>query len=97
MTIGGKRRGDYQPARIYARLSRAEALGMTRKLKGWTQADLAARSGVAQAAISSIENGRIDMGLDRAERLARALGVHPASLAFPNWQPTQMRSRRRAA
>ena len=59
---------------------------MTRQLKGITQAALATESGIAQAAISSIENDRIDIGLDRAEKLALALGVHPAVLAFPNWR-----------
>ena len=77
---------EYLPERHYAALSRGEALRMTRELKGLTQAELAAVSGISQAAISSIETGRIDIGLDRAEKLARPLGVHPAVLAFPNWR-----------
>lgn len=77
---------NYVSEKKYATLTRGEALRMTRELKGWTQDELAARSGVSQSAISSIENERIDLGLDRAEKLARALRIHPAVLAFPNWR-----------
>jgi transcriptional regulator with XRE-family HTH domain len=79
-------RTHYVREKRHIALSRGEALRMTRALKGMTQGELAAASGVSQAAISSIENERIDIGLERAERLARALGVHPAVLAFPNWR-----------
>lgn len=85
-------RTEFRREKSYATLSRGEALRMTRELKGLTQAELAARSGVPQAAISSIENERIDVGLDRVEKLARALGVHPAVLAFPNWRGTAPRT-----
>src|SRR5688572_12300488 len=79
-------RSEYLPEQSYAKLTRGEALRMTRELREWTQQELAHASGVSQAAISSIENGWIDLRLDRAEKLARALGIHPAVLAFPNWR-----------
>ncbi|MDP9149609.1 MAG: helix-turn-helix domain-containing protein [Myxococcota bacterium] len=50
-----------------------------------TQADLALASGIPQPALSSIENGRTTLGAERAEKLARALNVHPAVLLWPNW------------
>lgn len=40
----------------------------------WTQADLAARSGVAQEEISRIERGRKSPNMDTYARLAVALG-----------------------
>jgi transcriptional regulator with XRE-family HTH domain len=52
-----------------------------------TQADLAAASGVPQPTISSIEADRVSIGVERAEKLARALKVHPAVLLWPNgWE-----------
>ena len=50
-----------------------------------TQAELAERSGLKQATISSLEHDRVVMGIDRAKVLALALKVHPAVLAFADW------------
>jgi transcriptional regulator with XRE-family HTH domain len=48
---------------------------------GWTQQELARRSGVDQSTISRIENGQTrGVGLGIIERLADALGLHPRSL-----------------
>ena len=90
-------RANYVREKSHIGLTRGEALKMTRELKGMTQGELAALSGVSQAAISSIENERIDIGLERAERLAQALGVHPAVLAFPNWRGKVPESKTRLA
>lgn len=51
-----------------------------RSCRGWSQADLAARTGVSQAAISYWENGRRDPGLDDLEAVARAFDVPVARL-----------------
>lgn len=49
--------------------------------KGWTQEELARRSGVDQSTISRIENGLTrGVGLGIVERLAEALGLNPRSL-----------------
>ena len=49
--------------------------------KGWTQGELARRSGVDSGMISRIENGLTrGVGLGVVERLARALRVNPRSL-----------------
>ncbi|PJA41057.1 MAG: transcriptional regulator, partial [Lysobacterales bacterium CG_4_9_14_3_um_filter_62_6] len=42
-----------------------------------------------QTTISSIENGRVNLGVERAKALAIALRCHPAVLVFPGWQVTQ--------
>lgn len=49
--------------------------------RGWTQEELARRSGVDQSTISRIENGLTrGVGLGIVERLADALGLNPRSL-----------------
>jgi transcriptional regulator with XRE-family HTH domain len=48
---------------------------------GWSQAELAPRSGVPQPTISRIEAGSVN--LDNLERLAAALGVNAAVLIAP--------------
>jgi transcriptional regulator with XRE-family HTH domain len=59
---------------------------IARELQEMTQADLATASGIAQPTISSIESGRATLGAERAEKLARALKVHPSVLLWPNWE-----------
>jgi transcriptional regulator with XRE-family HTH domain len=79
------------PARGRVQLSAGEMIRVTRELQEMTQADLAAASGIAQGTISSLEVGRVSLGVERAERLARALKVHPAVLLWPNWDETEAR------
>jgi transcriptional regulator with XRE-family HTH domain len=43
-------------------------------------------TGIPQATISAIENGRVNLGVERAKVLARALHCHPAVLVFPGWE-----------
>ena len=43
-------------------------------------------TGIPQATISAIENGRVNLGVERAKVLARALKCHPAVLVFPGWE-----------
>jgi transcriptional regulator with XRE-family HTH domain len=61
--------------------SLAVHLRPVRLAKGWTQEELARRSGVDQSTISRIENGLTrGVGLGIVERLADALGRSPRSL-----------------
>lgn len=46
-----------------------------RKLKGWTQAQLAEHCGLQQAHIARIETGRYSVGLDTLAQIAEALGT----------------------
>ncbi len=66
--------------------STGEAIRMLRELKGWTQEDLAQKSGLNSKNISLLENDRIDIGKRRAESLAKAFGVHPAIIMFPEYE-----------
>jgi len=45
--------------------------------------------GIPQSTISAIENNRINLGVERAKQLARALKCHPAVLVFPGWDETE--------
>lgn len=56
-----------------------------RELQGMSQNDLAEASGIPQSTISAIERERINLGVERAKQLARALRCHPAVLVFPSW------------
>lgn len=75
----------YVAARPRVALSPGDSVRVARELQEMTQAELAAASGIPQPTISSIESGRATLGAERAEKLARALSVHPAVLLWPNW------------
>jgi transcriptional regulator with XRE-family HTH domain len=74
-------------ARSHASLTTGEVIRMLRDLKGWTQQELANRSGIYAANISLLENGRVEIGKRRAEQLAQAFAVHPAIIMFPEYEP----------
>ena len=62
-----------------------------REVRGWSQAELARRSGVHQSVISRLENGRTrSVSFPNLERLADALGCDPGYLVM-----TEERGRRR--
>ena len=73
----------FSPARKGATVSTGEAIRMLRELKGWTQEELARRSGINAKNISLLENERINIGKRRAEKLAKVFRVHPAVIMFP--------------
>ena len=75
---------DVEVARRRVDMTVGQGLRTLRELQEMTQAELARESGLTPNAISAIENDRIDLGLERARRLARALSVHPSILIFPN-------------
>ena len=52
-----------------------------REVKGWSQAELARRSGVSQSTISRLEAGTTpSIDLNNLEKLASALGCDPGYL-----------------
>ena len=69
----------------YGHLTPGKALKIYRELNGLSQNELAKISGLTQATLSSLENDRISLGIDRAKVLARVLKVHPGLLAFADW------------
>jgi len=76
----------FVPAKKHIAVTTGEAIRMLRELKGWTQEELARRSGINAKNISMLENDHIDIGKRRAEQLARAFGVHPAIVMFPEYE-----------
>jgi transcriptional regulator with XRE-family HTH domain len=79
-------KSELVPARRYGKLTSGKALRIYRELQGLTKAQLADLTGLKQATISKLEHDRISMGVDRSKTLARALKVHPAVLAFADWE-----------
>ena len=77
---------DFVPAEKHATLTTGETIRMLRKLKGWTQQELADRSGINSKNISLLENNRVDIGKKRAIQLADAFGIHPAIIMFPEYE-----------
>ena len=81
-----KKNSEFVPATQHAILTTGETIRMLRDLKGWTQEQLAEQSGLHAKNISLLENGRIDIGKKRAEQLAKAFGIHPAIIMFPEYE-----------
>ena len=78
-------KSEFVLAKKYGQLTPGKALKIYRELQNLTQAELAKKSGLKQATVSSLEHDRIVMGIDRAKALALALKVHPSALAFADW------------
>ena len=66
-------------------MSPGEMVRTLRELKEWSQMDLSNATGISQANLSAIENGRIELGKQRSIALAEALHVHPASIMFADY------------
>ena len=90
MTIGKKvkkaLKGEFAESKRRVRLTTGEILSILREKNELTQSQLAHKSGLTQATISSLECNRISLGVERAKALAKALHVHPAVLLFPDWE-----------
>ena len=80
---------DYRIAMRSIEVSVGESVKILRELQELSQNDLADVSGIPQSTISAIENGRVQLGVERAKVLARALHCHPAVLVFPGWNIQQ--------
>ncbi len=80
---------DYRIAKRSIEVSVGESVKILRELQELSQNDLADVSGIPQSTISAIENGRVQLGVERAKVLARALHCHPAVLVFPGWNIQQ--------
>jgi len=77
---------EFRPAKRRVEVSVGESVRILRELQEFTQSQLAELTGIPQATISAIENGRVNLGVERAKVLARALKCHPAVLVFPGWE-----------
>jgi transcriptional regulator with XRE-family HTH domain len=77
---------EYRPAKQRVEVSVGESVRILRELQELSQSQLAVLTGIPQTTISAIENGRVNLGVERAKVLARALQCHPAVLVFPGWE-----------
>jgi transcriptional regulator with XRE-family HTH domain len=80
---------DYRKARKRVNVSVGESVRIIRELQELSQNDLSELTGIPQSTISAIENDRVNLGVERAKLLARALKCHPAVLVFPGWEVHQ--------
>ena len=78
--------GEFNPAKTRVHMTPGQSLKVIRELQELSQNALAELSGLPQSTISGIESGRINIGVERAKVLARALRVHPAVIVFPGWE-----------
>ena len=77
---------DYRKAKKTIEVSVGDSVRILRELQGLSQNQLASLTSIPQSTISAIENGRVNLGIERAKVLARALNCHPAVLVFPGWE-----------
>jgi len=77
---------EYRPAKKRIEVSMGESVRILRELRELSQSQLSALTGIPQATISAIENGRVNLGVERAKVFARAFKCHPAVLVFPVWE-----------
>lgn len=68
-----------------------ETVRALRKRSKLTHEDLALLTGIEATNLSSIENDRVELGWDRASRLAAALGVSVTALVMPNGYESELR------
>ena len=76
---------DYRLAKRSIVVSVGESVKILRELQELSQNELAELAGIPQSTISAIENDRVQLGVERAKVLARALHCHPAVIVFPGW------------
>ena len=89
MITGENNMKDYQESPIREKVSIGESVRIIRELQELSQNELAALTGIPQPTLSAIEHDRVNLGVERAKVLARALQVHPAVLVFPGWDVEQ--------
>ncbi|MEN8162717.1 MAG: helix-turn-helix transcriptional regulator [Acidobacteriota bacterium] len=78
-------KSEYRRACKRIDVSVGESVRIIRELQELSQNQLAELTGIPQSTISAIERSRVNLGVERAKVLARALKVHPAVLVFPGW------------
>jgi transcriptional regulator with XRE-family HTH domain len=76
---------EYQIAKKLCDVSVGESVKIIRELQELSQNELAELTGIPQSTISAIEHDKINLGIERAKILAKALKCHPAVLVFPGW------------
>jgi transcriptional regulator with XRE-family HTH domain len=80
---------NYRAARKHVDVTVGESVRIIRELQGFSQKQLSKLTGIPQTALSAIENNRVQLSVERAKVLARALKCHPAVLVFPGWNHSE--------
>ena len=77
---------NFRKAKKTVDVSVGESVRIMRELQELSQSQLSDLTGIPQSTISGIENDRINLDVERAKVLARALKCHPAVLVLPGWE-----------
>jgi len=85
MITGENNMKNYKEAQKRTDISIGESVKIIRELQELSQNELSAITGIPQSTLSAIEHNKINLGVERAKVLARALKCHPAVLVFPSW------------
>ena len=80
---------EYSKATKRIDVSVGESVKIIRQMQELSQNELSRMTGIPQSTILAIENDRVQLGVERAKVLARALSCHPAVLVFPGWDIQQ--------
>ncbi|MBI4925909.1 MAG: helix-turn-helix transcriptional regulator [Bdellovibrio sp.] len=75
----------YIKAKTHIKLLPGDSVRIARELQVITQQKLSELCDMPQSTISAIEKNKINLGVERAKVLARALKVHPSVLLFSGW------------
>jgi len=89
MITGDHNMKEYSKATKRIDVSVGESVKIIRQMQELSQNELSRMTGIPQSTISAIENDRVQLGVERAKVLARALSCHPAVLVFPGWDIEQ--------
>ena len=89
MIIGENSMENYEESTTREKVSVGESVRIIRELQELSQNKLSALTGIPQSTLSAIEHDKVNLGVERAKVLARALQVHPAVLVFPGWNIEQ--------
>ena len=85
MITGENNMRDYKETEKRTDVSIGESVKIIRELQELSQNELSVITGIPQSTLSAIEHDKINLGVERAKVLARALKCHPAVLVFPGW------------
>ncbi|MDY6993375.1 MAG: helix-turn-helix transcriptional regulator [Pseudomonadota bacterium] len=77
---------SFQQSPKRVEVSIGESVRIIRELQGLSQNALSTLTGIPQSTLSAIEHNKINLGVERAKVLAKALKCHPAVLVFPGWE-----------
>lgn len=76
------------------RMTVARNARLAREYAGLTQRDMLQITGMGQAYLSQVEDGRWNIGVDNVAKIARATGFEPHDLLNPSFDPASFRRTR---